>query len=135
VNYKVEEVEGIGPQYGAKLVEAGIDDTAKLLEQCGSRKGREEIAEKTGLSTKQLLQWANQADLMRLNGIGKQFSELLEAAGVDTVKELACRNAANLAKAMADTNAEKKLAKSSPAESEVAKWIEEAKNTEPCISH
>jgi predicted flap endonuclease-1-like 5' DNA nuclease len=135
VNYKVEEVEGIGPQYGAKLNAAGIDDTAKLLEQCGSRKGREAVAEQTGLSTQQLLQWANQADLMRLSGIGKQYSELLEAAGVDTVKELACRNAANLAKAMADTNAEKQLAKSSPSEGEVAKWIEQAKTTEPCISH
>ena len=135
MNYKIEEVEGIGPTYGEKLSAAGVTDTDKLLDVCGGAKGRKEVSGKTGISEKLLLQWANQADLMRINGVGKQFAELLEAAGVDTVKELKHRNAANLAEKMAEVNGEKKLARSTPAESQVSEWIEQAKTMEPKISH
>ena len=135
MNYKIEEVEGIGPAYGEKLSAAGVTDTDKLLEVCGGAKGRKSVAEQTGISEKLLLQWANQADLMRVNGVGKQFAELLEAAGVDTVKELKHRNAANLAAKMAEVNGEKKLARSTPSESQVSEWVEQAKTMEPRISH
>ena len=84
--YKIEEVEGIGPSYGAKLKEAGIDDTDDFLKLCCDAKGRKEAAEKTGISEKMLLTWANMADLMRVNGVGKQYAEILHAAGVDTIR-------------------------------------------------
>ena len=89
----------------------------------------------TGCSEGQLLKWANMADLMRISGVGEEFSELLEAAGVDTVKELRNRNAANLAVAMKETNDEKKLTRTVPSEKTVTKWVEQAKELEPLITH
>ncbi len=133
--YRISEIEGIGPVYTDKLGMHGITNTDDLLNRCASAKGRAEISEKTGLSTRQLLAWADMADMMRLTGIGPQFSELLKAAGVDTVKELRTRNAENLTARLAEINAEKKLARSVPALSQVSNWIEQAKNTEPMISH
>ncbi len=133
--YKIQEIEGIGPKYGAKLAEAGITTTDHLLRDCGSKKGRKDTAEKTGFSESQLLKWANMADLMRISGVGSEFSELLEAAGVDTVKELRNRNAANLAAKMAEVNAEKKLTRTVPSESQVEKWVEQAKGLDPLITH
>jgi len=135
MDYKIDEIEGIGPAYGEKLKGVGIDSTNDFLTHCASRKGREEIAGKTGISEKLLLKWSNMADLMRIKGVGKQFAELLEAAGVDTIKELRHRRADNLSAKMGEINAQKKVAKSSPAESVVAGWIEEAKQLEPKISH
>ncbi|MGQ5701812.1 DUF4332 domain-containing protein [Sandaracinobacteroides sp. A072] len=133
--YKVSEIEGIGPKYSEKLDAAGIRTTDDLLKACGSRKGREDTAEKTGFSTAQLLKWANMADLMRVSGIGEEYSELLEAAGVDTVRELATRNAENLAAKMKEVNEEKKLTRALPAASQVQKWIDQAKTMEPAITH
>ncbi|HGY91544.1 MAG TPA: DUF4332 domain-containing protein [Planctomycetes bacterium] len=133
--YKIDEIEGIGPAYREKLTAAGIMTTDDLLKYCCEPKGREEIAEKTGVSKKLILTWANHADLMRISGIGPQYAELLEAAGVDTVKELRHRNAANLAAKALEINQEKKLAKTTPAESVVAGWIEAAKTMEPTIKH
>ncbi len=135
MDYKIKDIEGIGPSYGEKLAAAGIDSTSKLLDECGSRKGRETTAETTGISGKLLLSWANMADVMRLSGVGPQFAEMLEAAGVDTVKELAQRRADNLAAKMAEVNAAKNLANATPAESLVAGWIAAAKTTDPKISH
>lgn len=135
MSYKIDEIEGIGPTYSAKLQEAGIKTTDDLLDRCGSDKGRKETAERTGLTTSQLLKWANMADLMRISGVGEEYSELLEAAGVDTVKELKHRNAANLAAKMAEVNEAKKLTRRAPSESEVEKWVEQAKGMEPRISH
>ena len=134
-NMKIEEIEGIGPAYGKKLGLAGIGDTNKLLELCCDKKGRKAIAEKTGLSEKQLLSWANMADLFRIKGIGPEFAELLEASGVDTVKELATRNAANLATKMAEVNGEKKLTRTVPSEKVVTGWIEQAKSLPATITH
>jgi len=133
--YKITEIEGIGPAYGAKLGEAGISTTDHLLAKCGSRKGRQETAAATGLTEAQLLKWANMADLMRISGVGEEYSELLEAAGVDTVKELKMRRADNLAAKMEEVNGTKKLVRQAPSESQVAKWVEQAKTLEPMISH
>jgi predicted flap endonuclease-1-like 5' DNA nuclease len=135
MKYKIEEIEGIGPGIGAKLKAVGIVDTDKLLERCGAKKGRSEVAKETGLDESRLLKWANMADLMRISGVGEEFSELLEAAGVDTVKELQHRNAATLAAKMAEVNETKKLTRTVPAASQVTKWIEEAKTLKPMISH
>ncbi len=133
--YRIQEIEGIGPKFGAKLGEAGITTTDHLLSACGTKKGRKETAEKTGFSEAQLLKWANMADLMRIKGVGEEYSELLEAAGVDTVKELKMRRADNLAVKMKEVNAEKKLVRQAPSESQVAKWVEQAKTLDPMISH
>ena len=135
MSYKIDEIEGIGPAYAQKLVAAGIKTTEQLLEQCGASKGRDTIAGKTGLSTAQLLKWTNMADLMRVSGIGSEFSELLEAAGVDTIKELRNRRPDNLTAKMAEINAAKKLTRRVPNESEVTKWIERAKTLEPKITY
>jgi predicted flap endonuclease-1-like 5' DNA nuclease len=135
MSYKIDEIEGIGPAYREKLGEAKISTTEDLLEYCADAKGRKSVADQTGLSEKLLLNWANKADLMRISGVGPQFSELLEAAGVDTVKELRNRNAENLAAKMEEVNAEKKLARTSPAASNVTDWVEAAKGLEPKISH
>lgn len=135
MSYPVEEIEGIGAAYAATLATAGINRTDDLLAQCGSARGRSEVAGKTGLSEKLLLKWANMADLMRISGVGKEFSELLEAAGVDTVRELQHRNAENLTQRMQDVNAAKKLTRRVPNLSEVEKWIEQAKQLPAMISH
>ena len=133
--YKIEEIEGIGPAYRDKLAAAGIKTTDDLLKLCCDKKGRTAAAEKTGVSEKQLLKWANMADLMRISGVGGEYAELLEAAGVDTVKELRNRNAANLADKMKEVNEEKKLTRNVPSASQVEKWVEQAKSMDPVISH
>lgn len=135
VGYRIDEIEGIGPANRAKLEKAGITTTDKLLTLCAGKKGREEVAIRTGLQAKQLLVWANMADLMRIKGIGRQFSEVLKASGVDTVKELRNRRADNLAAKMGEVNAAKKLAKTSPSKDMVQGWIDAAKELPPLISH
>ena len=135
MSYKITEIEGIGPAYAEKLAAEGVKTTDDYLEKAKDRGGRAKLAEATGISDKLILRWANQADLMRVKGVGEEYAELLEAAGVDTVKELKMRNAANLTEAMAKVNEEKKLARRAPALSETEKWIEEAKGMEPMISH
>ncbi len=135
MSYKIDEIEGIGPSYAAKLAEAKIETTDDLLRHCGDPKGRKAVSEKTSVSESHLLKWANMADLMRVSGVGRQYAELLEAAGVDTIKELRTRNAENLAVKMAAVNKEKKLAKTSPAQSVVEGWVMQAKQTDPMISY
>lgn len=125
--YKIEELEGVGPVKGEKLRAAGVKDTDSLLEHAKTPKQRKDLAAAAGLSEAEILTFANMADLFRISGIGSEYSELLEAAGVDTVPALARRNAANLAQAMLEKNAEKKLSRRPPSEAEVAKWIEQAK--------
>jgi len=134
-NMKVEEVEGIGPSNGTKLGGAGIKDTDTLLKLCCDKKGRKETAEKSGISEGQLLKWANMCDLFRIKGVGPEYAELLEAAGVDTVKELRNRNAANLAEACAKVNQQKKLTRSVPSEKVVTGWVDQAKDLPPVITH
>ncbi|MBQ8483377.1 MAG: DUF4332 domain-containing protein [Bacteroidales bacterium] len=125
--YKVIDIEGVGAAYAEKLNAAGIETAAQLLEKCATPAGRKALAEETGISEKVVLRWANHADLFRVKGVGPQFAELLEAAGVDTVKELAHRNAENLAAKMAEVNAEKNLVNRVPVASEVQKMIDCAK--------
>jgi len=135
VSYPIEDIEGVGPAYAEKLGAAGITTTGDLLEAGGGKKGRGDIAAKTDISEKLILKWVNHSDLMRISGIGGEYAELLEAAGVDTVKELQHRNAANLAEALQKTNDEKSLTRQVPSESMVTKWIDQAKGMEPGVSH
>lgn len=135
MTYKIQEIEGIGPKYGETLAKAGITTTDDLLEKCADKKGRTTVAGETDLSETLLLKWANMADLMRIKGVGSEYSELLEVAGVDTVKELRNRNAANLAAKMAEVNEEKKLTRAVPTEKHVTDWIAQAKEMEPRITH
>lgn len=133
----VTVIEGVGARQADKLREAGVRTCEKLLEQGATRKGRKALAEATGVSDKRILEWVNRADLMRVNGVSKQYSDLLEAAGVDTVKELRRRNAANLATRMEEVNAAKrnKLVQRTPSEKVVAKWVESAKELDPVVTH
>lgn len=125
-NKRIEDVEGIGPAIGAKLRGEGVKDTDTLLKESKTPKQRKALAEASGLSEAQVLKFANMADLYRINGVGAEYAELLEAAGVDTVIELSRRNAENLTKKMQEINAEKKLTRRTPPLSEVTKWIEQA---------
>ena len=135
MSYKIEEIEGIGPAYGEKLAAANIKTTDDLLKQCCDAKGRKSAAETTGFSESQLLKWANMADLMRISGVGGEYSELLKASGVDTIKELRNRNAENLAAKMAEVNATKNLTRTVPSEKVVSGWVEKAKSLDPLITH
>ena len=135
MTYKIDDIEGIGPAMKEKLAKVEIQTTDDLLKLCADKKGRASTAESTGCSEKQLLKWANMADLMRVSGVGEEYSELLEAAGVDTIKELRNRNAENLAAAMKATNDEKSLTRTVPSAATLQKWIDHAKTLEPCISH
>lgn len=126
-NYKIEDVEGIGESFGKKFRDAGVKDTDSLLANALKPADRKALAEKTGLAEKKILKFANMADLYRISGIGSEFSELLEAAGVDTVPDLARRNPENLAVKMAEVNEAKKLTRRVPTENELAKWVEQAK--------
>jgi predicted flap endonuclease-1-like 5' DNA nuclease len=133
--YKIDEIEGVGPAYAKKLSAAGISTTDHLLDKCCTPAGRKTVAEATGMGEATILKWTNLADLMRVSGIGPQYSELLEGAGVDTVKELRNRNAENLAAAMETVNKEKKLARVSPPTATVAKWVAAAKKMDPRITY
>ena len=135
MSYPIEKIEGIGPAYAKKLQKAGIRSTKALLTKCGTPAGRRNVAAKSGVEESTILKWTNMADLMRISGVGEEYSELLEAAGVDTVKELKMRNAANLYERMAEVNATKKLVRQLPAESKVKNWVEQAKSLEPAISY
>ena len=131
----ITKIEGIGPINAAKLAEAGVKTTDGLLKAAADRKGRQTLSQQTGLSTKLILEWTNRADLMRVNGVGEEYSDLLEAAGVDTVKELAHRRPENLHNALLKTNAEKHLVRRDPSLSEVNAWVSHAKTLPPVISH
>ena len=133
--YKVEEIEGIGPVLGEKLRAAGINTVDKLLENAATKKQRQSLAEETGISEKQILKFTNMADLFRLNGVGQEYAELLEVAGVDTVPELAQRNAANLTAKMEEVNEAKNLTRKTPSATEVEKWIAQVKELPRVIEY
>ncbi|MGB3464058.1 MAG: DUF4332 domain-containing protein [Cyclobacteriaceae bacterium] len=132
---KVSDIEGIGPANEKKLNDAGIKTVSGLLKMCCDKKGRKSVAEASGIDESQLLKWANFADLYRIKGVGSEYSELLEAAGVDTVKELRNRNAENLHAKMAEVNSAKKLVRQLPALSRVQDFVEQAKGLDPVITH
>ena len=133
--YKVIDIEGVGEVYAEKLTSAGIDTVEQLLECCATPAGRKQLAEKADIAPALILKWTNHADLFRVKGIGPQFAELLEAAGVDTVKELRHRVAANLAAKLAECNEQKHLVRRVPVEKEIALMIEEAKQLEPKVTY
>lgn len=135
MSYSIAEIEGIGPAYAKKLQAAGIRTTDAYLDRAKDPKGRKALAEETGIDDKRILKWANMADLMRIKGVGEEYSELLEAAGVDTVKELRNRNAENLAGKMREVNETKKLVRQVPADSAVADWVEQAKKLPPMMTY
>lgn len=133
-NYKIEDVEGIGPVLGEKFRSAGVKDTDALLKSALTPAQRKALAEKTGLSEARVLKFANMVDLYRISGVGSEYAELLEVTGVDTVPELARRNAGSLVHAMAAVNQEKNLTRQVPTEAEVTKWIEQAKGLPPMLA-
>jgi predicted flap endonuclease-1-like 5' DNA nuclease len=133
---KIEDVEGIGPVFAAKLNDAGVRTTEDLLEKGASSAGRDALSAATGLSTKQLLEWVNHVDLMRLDGVGSEYADLLEAAGVDSCAELARRNPANLAATFAELDAARpNWIRRVPGEATVAGWIEQAKALGKVVTH
>ena len=127
MDYKIIDIQGVGPVYAEKLKAAGIDKVSQLLERGKTAKGRKEIEDATGIRHDLVLTWVNHADLFRINGVGPQFAELLEAAGVDTVKEFAHRNAENLVKTMTEVNEKEHRTKRVPTVAEVQKMIDQAK--------
>jgi predicted flap endonuclease-1-like 5' DNA nuclease len=124
---KIEDIEGIGEVKGQKLRSLGITSVKKLLENTRTKRQRQQLAEQADISEKRILKFANMADLYRIKGVGQEFSELLEAAGVDTVPELAQRNASNLTAKMKEVNDAKKLTRRNPNLAEVEKWVLQAK--------
>jgi predicted flap endonuclease-1-like 5' DNA nuclease len=124
---RIIEIEGIGASYAEKLMSMGIKTTADLLDMCGTKKGRQDASEKTEISETLILEWVNLADLFRIKGVGEQFSDLLEEAGVDTVAELAQRNPENLYNKMLEVNEAKNLVNRTPHLSSVKSWVEQAK--------
>ena len=123
----VTAIEGIGPVHAQKLKAAGIGTIEALLEAGASPKGRQELAEKAGIGHKLILEWINHADLFRVKGVGEEYSDLLEEAGVDTIPELAQRKAENLFAKLGEINEAKKLVRRLPTLAQVADWIEQAK--------
>ena len=132
---KLNDIEGIGGVYQQKLVSMGIATTEALLEKGSTPKGRKEIAEKTGISDGLILQWVNHVDLFRIKGVGSEYADLLEAAGVDTVPELAQRKPENLLEKMAATNQEKELVRRLPVLSQVKSWVDQAKNLPRVVTY
>jgi len=136
MSYPIEDLKTIGPGVAASFKSAGIRSTDKLLKCARDPKGRKLLATKTGLDEKCILRSANMADRMRIKGVGEDYAVLLEAAGVDTVRELKYRNPRNLAKAMAEANTRRKLGvQLLPSETTIGRWIEHAKRLELLISY
>ncbi len=132
---KLSYVEGIGEVYQGKLEAAGIASIEALLEAGKTKKGRKEIAEKADITEKLILEWVNHADLMRIKGVGSEYADLLEAAGVDTVVELSKRRPDNLTAKMEEVNAEKKLVRRLPVLKMVEKWVAQAKELPRVIEY
>ena len=123
----IATIEGIGPVYAEKLTAVGVKTVETLLDKAKDPKGRRALAEASGIDEKRILEWANKADLMRIKGVGEEYSDLLEASGVDTVKELKHRKPENLLAKMTEVNAEKKLVRALPTLKAVTDWVEQAK--------
>lgn len=131
----IDAIEGIGPKYATKLRKAKVRTTEALLKRGATRAGRKALAAEAGLTDAQVLEWVNRADLMRVKGIGEEYSDLLEAAGVDTVKELKTRKAANLLAKMVEVNTKKRLVRRLPTEKMVEGWIAAAGKLPPVVTY
>lgn len=132
---RIDKIEGIGPALREKFMKAGISTCEALLKKGGTKDGRKELEAATGIAEGQLLKFVNHADLMRIKGIGGEYSELLESAGVDTVPELAQRNASSLTAWIIQVNNEKKLVRATPSEKQVQDWITQAQALPRAIHH
>lgn len=128
-------IEGIGPAYAPKLREAGVRSVASLLKQGATAKGRQGLADATGIETSKLLEWVNHADLFRIRGIGSGYADLLEKAGVDTVPELRQRNADALYETLVKTNKEKNLVRKMPTAWQVSEWVKQANSIPRAIAY
>ncbi len=137
MSYPIDTIEGIGVKYKKILKSNGISSTGKLLDAGAKKKGRKDLAKQTGIEEKLILKWTNMADLLRVKGVGEEYSELLEVAGVDTVKELRKRKPENLHQAMAEANAKrkKKLVRQLPGLAQVEKWVKHAKQLKPTMTY
>ena len=131
----ISSIEGIGPGYSGALKTAGIVTVEQLLQAGATSRQRAELVRKTGVSSKLILKWVNMCDLFRVRGVAGQYAELLEAAGVDTVKELRNRNSDNLAAAMSKANATKRLVRQLPNSKRISDWIEHAKSLQPIVTY
>ena len=135
MSYPIETVEGIAKVFGTKLRKAGVTKTNHLLDRGATRKGRKDLASETGIEEKLILKWTNCCDLMRVKGVGEEYSELLEAAGVDTVKELRKRKPENLHAAMLEANGKRKMVRQPPGVKQVEKWVAHAKELPPVMKY
>ena len=135
MSYPITDIDGIDGEAADILKSVGIRSTERLLDRARTVRGRKMLAMKTGFDEKRLLCWANVADRMRIKGIRKEYAELLQAAGVDTIKDLKYRNPANLANAMAEANKKRKMVRLLPSEKVVGNWIENAKKLQLKISY
>ena len=135
-NYKISDIEGIGPAYQEKLRVANVRSVNALLKKGGTRQGRKELVQTTGIDDDLILKWVNMADLYRVKGVGSEYSELLEKAGVDTVKELRNRNPENLHAKMVEVNSEgRPLVRQLPGLKMVQTWVNEAKKLDPMVTY
>jgi predicted flap endonuclease-1-like 5' DNA nuclease len=132
---KIENIEGVGAKFATTLRKQGIKTTHSLLKSAASKQGRRELSKSSGISEKLLLEWVNLADLMRIKGIGEEYSDLLEEAGVDTVKELRNRKPSNLHETILAANAKKKLVRRPPSLGMVKDWVSQAKQLKPMVTH
>lgn len=124
---KLENIEGIGMKFAGKLRKIGVRSSNSLLKKGSTPRGREEIAQKSGVSEKLVLEWVNHADLFRIKGVGEEYADLLEEAGVDTVPELAQRNPDHLYQSILETNKKKRLVRRPPSQNMVKDWVKQAK--------
>ena len=132
---KLLDIEGIGPTHAATLEKHGLTTTNQLLERGATKAGRQELSEATGISEKLILEWVNHADLCRIHGVASEYADLLEAAGVDSIPELAQRSAPNLHTAMQEVNSNKNLVRQVPGLPQVEKWVAEAKTLPRLVGH
>jgi predicted flap endonuclease-1-like 5' DNA nuclease len=132
---KLMTIEGIGAVYNQKLQEAGVKTVEALLERGATPQGRKELAELTAAGAERILDWVNRADLYRIKGISEEYSDLLEAAGVDTVVELSQRNPENLHAKMEEVNGRKKLVRRLPTLAQVSGWVQQAKDLPRKVSY
>ncbi len=135
MSYKISQIEGIGEAYARQLEAVGVNTVEQLLEKCSSKKGRTLLADETGISEKLILKWTNHADLFRIKGVAGQFAELLEAAGVDTVKEFRHRVASNLHIKLVEINDVRNICNRVPSVFELERMIVQAKELPPVLTY
>jgi predicted flap endonuclease-1-like 5' DNA nuclease len=135
MSHKIADIEGIGPSLSETLANAGVKTVEALLAQGASSSGRADIARRSGLDEGRILKWVNMADLYRVRGIGSEYAELLEAAGVDTVRELATRNADNLHAKILEVNAQRNLVRKAPTLEQVRKFVAHAETLKPMVQY